>query len=277
MIFNVDFARELFEELELELSNHEERHGIEILDFSSQLVNFDWLFKTQNFLLPSDVRGATDIVQVSKYHYQIIVNHLHKEHPKLVEKGINETVNLRFKGDIPARTIHAAITTKITNLLYQYNKVLEVTKIADKLFGIIDEEKILINHLNLYEEILSSETKQIKFFRGIILSKKISDLVVRAYVQFIHKRLKILNPKIEVVNKLSQQKKSTKILWKGSQKELCELFVELQKKGWISEIGYGKISQTANAICNLFDLTLTQKDDNSKTENSFYQILKVYS
>lgn len=274
MIIEINFANDLLEKIEGELINYENQNKIELRKYSlGRKKDFDWINKNQEFSLPINSSGATEIIQLTSDYYENLVNSWVKKHPELVEKGVEATIKSSMESDSPDETIHIAICDKISNLIYQYNLVLEVTKEANGLFGIEDEEKILLIHLNKYREILSSDVKQIDFLYGITLNKKISDLILEIYVRFINERLKMINPKLSQID-TNHKEKATKILWKGSQKDLCELFIELQEKGWIDEFKWGERNKIANSICNLFDLTLTKKRENSDVVNSFYQILK---
>ncbi len=274
MVIENNFANDLLEKIEDELVKYENEKQIEVKNFSlGKSVNLDWMRKNQEFSLPINVSGSTDIVQITKEYYEILVNGWLKKYPESVKNGVPETIKEMMESDFPVETIHTAIYDKISNLIFTYNLVLETTIETNGLFGIKDEEKILLIHLNKYIEIINSDIQQIDILYGITLNKKISDLVLEIYIRFINLRLKMLNPEIIQI-KENNTGKSTKILWKGSQKELCELFVELQEKEWIDDFKWGERSKIAHSICNLFDLTLTKKSKDSNVENSFYQILK---
>ncbi|NVK66288.1 MAG: hypothetical protein HWE22_16975 [Flavobacteriales bacterium] len=127
--------------------------------------------------------------------------------------------------------------------------------------------------MNKYLEVLDSDVQQISIIEGIGVTKEISDLVLKIYVRFIELRLQMLHPETYTITP-TDRGKSKKVTWKGTQKELLELFVELQSKGWIDKIESGDKAKVSHSICNLFDLTPTQKKESSDVENSFYQILK---
>jgi len=275
MIIEYNFAVDLLEKIEEELNLYESQNKIEVsfISIAKMKPNFEWLRKVQNYSLPIFSNGSTDIIQVSREYYEILVSNWEKEHPKLIQKGMEETVKSMMEDYFPEETIQIAISDKISRLIYEYDLVLEATKESNQLFGIEDEEKILLIHLNKYNEIINSNNKQIDFLRGITLNKKINDLILEIYIRFINRRLKMLNPELHIVEK-KKSKKLTKILWKGTQRDLCELFVELQEKKWIEEFKYGERNKIASSICNLFDLTLTERNEESNIENSFYQILK---
>lgn len=277
MIIEYDFAQDLLEDIETELTTYDHEIGINISKGSapSRSNNFEWIYNSQSYCLPIYSRNSTDIIQLDQYYFEIFFNGIKDKQPKLVAKGIEATIESELKNCVPPSTIYTAISDKVSKLVFQYDKVLETTRENNNLFGIQEEEKILKNHLNKYNELLRSPSKQIEFLRGIVLNKKISDLILMIYIRFVNKRLNMLNPVVMPFNEPTPTAKELpKVIWYGSQKELCELFVELQRKGWMEKIQYGKINKTAKAICNLFDLTLTQKDHHSDLENSFYQILK---
>ena len=274
MIIEHNFADDILENIEDELNLYGRDIGIKVNKSSIAKMNpnFEWLNKVQNFSLPIFATGATGIIQISKSYYEIMTSNWTKEHPKLVINGLAGTIELLMQND-PEDTIFNAITDKISNLIYEYDLVLAATKESNRLFGIEDEEKILLIHLKRYCDILNSDTLQIDFLKGITLNKKLSDLVLEIYIRFINMRLNLLNP-VSTKLEIKRNQTLTKILWKGEQKDLLELFVELQSKGWIEEFKYGEIRKTSDSICNLFDLTLTKKGEGSEPENSFYQILK---
>ncbi|MEP1490077.1 MAG: hypothetical protein ABJK28_16785 [Algibacter sp.] len=275
MIIEFNFANDLLEKIEEELINYDNKNKIQVIKrFSiNKSANIEWIRKSQDFSFPINSSGSTEIIQITKEFYEILVNGWKEKHPELVKNGISETIQSMMESDFPDETIHSSIYDKVSRLIYQYDEVLKYTKETNGLFGIEDEEKILLIHLNKYTEILSSDFKQIDFLHGITLNKKISDLILKIYIRFINLRLNMLNPKITQI-KERKAEIATKILWKGNQRDLCELFIELQEKKWIDDFEWGERNKIAQSICNLFDLTLTKKNKNSNVENSFYQILK---
>jgi hypothetical protein len=263
MIIEHNFANDILEKIEDELNLYGSNVGINVKNISIAKMNpdFEWLRKVQNFSLPIYTTRATKIIQLSKEYYEILTSNWAKKHPTLVINGLTETIESLMQ-QTPEDTIFNAITDKISNLTLEYDLVLVATKESNGLFGIEDEEKFLLIHLEKYSEILNSDTAQIDFLRGITLNKRLSDLVLEIYIRFIKMRLNLLNPESTKVES-KKNLKLTKILWKGD-----------QSKGWIEEFKYGEIKKTSDSICNLFDLTLTKKGEGSNPENSFYQILK---
>jgi hypothetical protein len=276
MIIEYDFADSLLNEIETELFRYNEEEKIVLNNYELKESKFEFIFESDNYCLPLFTRNITEIIQLSKSYFQIYFNAIKKEHPTLVKNGIEQTIDNKFQSAYPPDVIFTAIRDKISNLVFNYNKVLDVTRNRDFLFGILDEEKILINHLNKYNEILNSSSIQLEFFNGIILNKKISDLLTRIYIEFIKLRLNILNPILSDNQQATSYKfnDSQKLIWDGSQKELCELIVELQNKGWLNKIKPGTLRKTCKTICNLFDLSKSQIKTESNIEESFYQIMK---
>ncbi len=277
MIIEYDFAQDLLQAIEQELENADKTGVIRTaLDFPKvKTDDIERLFDAQNFCLPLFTRDSTEIVQISNYFYEIFFNGIQHKHPELAQDNISEAISDMMGKNRAASLIYTAIYGKINNLVFNYREVLRVTIAEDNLIGIHDEERLLLGHLNKYHQLLQSEEKQIDLLRGIILNKKISDLVLKIYIRFINLRLQILKPqRPENISQNNIKTDFEKFIWKGNQKQLCELFVMLQEKGWIEEIRYGKINKAAKAICSTFDLTLTQKDASTDIENSFYQILK---
>jgi len=274
MIIPSDFAADLLDKIDEIIFDHYEKDQI---NFHSKRfrpkVDLEWANKCMYFSLPSSVCGATNSLYVTWHYYQILVHGIIEQHSDFKKGTFEETVETTIKESYLEETIQHAIREKIQRLVFEYDKVLEITKESNFLFGIEDEEKILKIHLNRYLEVLSSDVQQVSIFEGIGVTKEISDLILKIYVRFIELRLQMLNPETQTIVSIDKGK-SKKITWKGTQKELLELFVELQDKGWIDEIEFGDKAKVANSICSLFDLTPTQKKESSDIENSFYQILK---
>lgn len=68
--------------------------------------------------------------------------------------------------------------------------------------------------------------------------------------------------------------KGIKLKWLGNQKQLAELFITLEKLNWFEPIQDGERKSIARNICNLFDITKTQRNPNTDLVNSFAEILK---
>lgn len=276
MIIEHNFADDLLDEIESQLNKCKENG--EIHKGNSQLKNpkYEYLYNINNFCLPLLTRNSTTLILLNRCYYQIYFNVIKEEHPTLIKDSIENTINNIYKESDAADEISLAIRNKVSRLVFDYNKVLSVTREVDNLFGINDEEKILINHLNKYNKLLKSDIYQLDFFIGIVLNKSISDLLTRIYIRFIKLRLAVLNPTIaeEEASALVEPCSFHKLVWNGNQNQLCELIIELQEKGWIENIKPRTLRKTSKTITTLFDLTKTQVKQDSNIEESFYQIMK---
>lgn len=174
--------------------------------------------------------------------------------------------------------IYDYIEEYIHNLVYEYKKVIENTRKHFFFADIEDEKIILMNLLKRYKSVLNDETKQINVFWGIRLSKKISNIVLEILIEFIEQRLNILTIKIDIIQsdyKTTYIENSAKPLkWLGTQQELVELIIELNRKNWIPNIEDGERKKFISSITNLFDLENTKRNVKSNTENSMYQQFK---
>ncbi len=65
-----------------------------------------------------------------------------------------------------------------------------------------------------------------------------------------------------------------KLIWKGKQKDLAALILELQEKNWIEKIEKGNLKGVVESISNLFDFTDTKVLKKSDEVSSLYQIMK---
>lgn len=95
-------------------------------------------------------------------------------------------------------------------------------------------------------------------------------------IDFIEQRLNLLTISIEnidIEHKLNYIENDVfSIGWNGSQQELCELILELEKKEWIAKIKNGGRRKFADSITKVFNLI--KKNNKSNPNNSFYQLLK---
>lgn len=276
MIIEHNFADDLLDEIDLQLNQCQENDEIHKSSFQFENLDYEYIYNRDNFCLPLFTRNSTNLIQLQKSYFQIYYNAIKEEHPTFIKDGIENTINKKFKESNAADSISTAIRAKVSNLVFNYNKVLSVTREVDNLFGINDEGKILINHLNKYNELLKSDIYQLEFFIGIVLNKSISNLLTRIYVRFIKLRLAIINPTVaeEGTSDLNEPCNFQKLIWNGNQNQLCELIIELKKKHWIDDIKYGTLRKTSKTISTLFDLTKTQGRQDSNIEESFYQIMK---
>lgn len=95
------------------------------------------------------------------------------------------------------------------------------------------------------------------------------------YIPFLKEEIKrIRQEEIKIARSPENSAILKKLKWNGSQKNLAELILELQNKGWILEIQLNDLKEQVNTICSLFDITETQKKKDSNPIQSLYQILK---
>lgn len=239
---------------------------------------YDLIFK--NF--PLEIENATNEISVSVFateifdlHYQIVDlnNQIStSKEIELLEKRKN------FKPEENSETIEDFISTFFHCLVYNYEDFLTNTLKQHYFVGVNDEVKILLSILNRYKSVLKDKTKQIDLFWCIKLNKQISDLILEMLIEFIEQRLNLLTISTENINSGNElnyvENEIYSIDWNGSQQELCELILELEKKEWIAEIRNGDRKKFANSITKIFNLTNTKKNKKSNPNNSFYQLLK---
>ncbi len=247
-------------------------------DKKEVLHYYDLIFK--NF--PLDIENANQEISVSIFateifelHYQLI----DLNRPISVDTK-NEILEKRktFQPELNSETIEDFISTYFHCLVYDYKDVLKNTLKQHYFTGIKDEVKILLSILNRYKSVLKDKTKQIDLFWCVKLNKQLSDLVLEMLIEFIEHRLNLLTVSTEnlsIGNELNYVENDIfSIDWNGTQQELCELILELEKKQWIAEIKNGDRRKFANSITKIFNLTNTRKNQKSNPNNSFYQLMK---
>jgi len=244
----------------------------EVLDFyNSTFKNF-----------PLDIENSSNEIGVS-----IFATELFELHFELIEMNRTISVNKErellerrktFNPDENSETIEDFISTFFHCLVYNYDEFIENTMKQHYFVGINDEVKILLSILKRYKSVLKDKTKQIDLFWSIRLNKQISDLILEMLIEFIEHRLNLLTISTENINLGNElnyvENTIYSIDWNGSQQELCELILELEKKKWIAEIKNGDRRKFADSITKVFNLTNTKKNKKSNPNNSFYQLLK---
>lgn len=256
-------------------------HKMNFTKFKKEKVlsHFDSIFK--NF--PLDIESSSQEIAVSSFAYELI--DLHYEFVDLNKTTIssdkeNELLERRkiFDPKLNSETIEDFISSYFHFLVYNYEEFLMNTMNQHYFVGINDEVKILLSILNRYKSVLKDKSKQIDLFWSIKLDKQISDLVLEMLIDFIEQRLNLLTISTENLNlgkELNYIKSDVfSIDWNGEQQELCELILELEKKGWIAEIKNGDRRKFASSLTKVFNLTNTKKNKKSNPNNSFYQLLK---
>ncbi|QLE02378.1 hypothetical protein HX109_12730 [Galbibacter sp. BG1] len=239
---------------------------------------YDLIFK--NF--PLEIEEANQEISVSVFATEIFELHyelIELDNQLSIDKK-NELLEKRktFKPEHNSETIEDFISTFFHCLVYNYEDFLANTLKQHYFVGINDETKILLSILNRYKSVLKDKTKQIDLFWCVKLNKQISDLILEMLIEFIEQRLNLLTISTEnlsIGNELNYVENNIfSIDWNGSQQELCELILELEKKGWIAEIKNGDRRKFANSLTKIFNLTSTKKNKKSNQNNSFYQLLK---
>lgn len=276
MFLNLDFGREALNEIALALDKLNTENKITKEKFKPQKhFNYKYVYESNQYCLPFGTRNPISYCRLDRLYFEIFYNAEKDNHPFLISEGIEKAIDDHYNDCDPQLIISDHLFEWVTTLVLNYNKVLEVTKQRDWFQGIYDEEKLIINHMNRYSQILRSDNLQIDLCKGLLISKEISDMFLKILLLFLNERLKLLNPSVQDFKDSSTKKRSSyRFIWNGEQKELCELIVELQQKGWIDEPAYGDLNSAGQAICNLFDLSKTKKNEKTNPINSFCQIYK---
>lgn len=283
IIDNLHFAKKFNEINQLLWKDELEITSLKRMEFrkfnKEEVTNYyNLIFK--NF--PLDIENAKEEISVSIFATEIfdLYYELIEHNNPITTDNKNKLLEKRkiFKPEDNSETIEDFISNYFHCLVYNYEDFLANTFKQHYFIGIKDEVKILLSILNRYKSVLKDKTKQIDLFLCIKLNKQISDLVLEMLIEFIEQRLNLLTISIENINignELNYIKDDIfSIDWNGSQQELCELIVELEKKQWISEIKNGDRKKIANSITKVFNLKNTQKSKISNPDNSFYQVLK---
>lgn len=175
-------------------------------------------------------------------------------------------------------TVQNFIDEYFNRLFFKYDLFLESSKKIPFFAAIDDEKVILLNLLKLYYSTLKNDSIQIDLFRTLHLPKILNDEILKVIIEFIENRLNILNIQMTDIQHTSKNKTSRdwdhKVVWNGTQQQLCELFIKLEESGWIEAFETIKKKQYINSICKLFDISKTKRNSRSDEVNSFYQTFK---
>lgn len=286
MITEHDHFSDDLDRINKELTNYKKKvHLLRksyIYDFSKKNITlcFNEIFR----VFPYHIEPQSQIIGMSLYTRELFFLFYEISSDGIIDASKIDRVKERFaKPEIyedDEFLIYEFLQDCFHTLIFWYEKFLKNTKKHHFFYGVKDETVILKNLLHLYKRILSDSSIQLNVFWGIQLTKKIADIVTEMLIEFIEQRLKILNPYIEiephgVSSKItSADKKIKPIDWLGSQQELCELFIELGKKGWIPKVNDGERRIISDSITNLFDISSTKRNTKSDPKNSFYQQFK---
>lgn len=204
----------------------------------------------------------------------------HQDKNKLYDFQIQEFFERRKSFDPKncLETVEFFIDEYFIKLVFQFDKFIESAKKFPFFLGINDEQIILLNLIKHYRSTLSNESIQIDFFWAIQLPKKINDQLLLLLIEYLEQRVAILNVKttdivFENKNSVSPEFQN-KIIWNGTQQQLCELFLKLKENKWIEDFEKGNLKLFVSSLCNLFDIKKTKKKDTSDEINSLYQIFK---
>lgn len=239
--------------------------------------------------LPIDIIPSSDKIFLTNYSLEL--NYLIYEFQETDERLSHEIINLTKKRRETYECesddvifINDLISDLTHSLVYNYKKVLKKIKKEYIFDGINDEKIILKNLLKLYKGVLKNPEVQINIFHNIVLTKKVSDLILELIIDFIIHRLETLEPDkdkqfndLEPIKINSESRKTEKIKWLGKQQDLIELFYELAEKEWIENADFQKLKKYCESILDLFDIEQTKRKENSDSFQSFYQKFKGYN
>ncbi|WP_303924911.1 hypothetical protein [Draconibacterium sediminis] len=285
MITEYDHFSDDLDRINKELTSYEKKVWLirknSIHDFSKENITlrFNEIFRT----FPYHVEPQSQSIGMSIYTRELFDLYNEISSDGIIKNSIIEKVKERFakpeirEGD--EWLIYEYVQDCFHELILWYEKYLKNTKKLHFFYGVKDESIILKNLLKLYKSILSDDSIQLSVFWGIQLTKKIADIITEMLIEFIEARLMVLNPDIETLLGTSSKitlvnNKNKSIEWLGSQQELCELFLELSKKGWIPNVKDGERKLVSDSITNLFDINGTKRKSKSDPKNSFYQQFK---
>jgi hypothetical protein len=231
------------------------------------------------FNFPFTIEDASEEIGISIFATELfeLYYDLDKNMNQVSSLRINEVMENRKKF-IPENHLYLIIDYLdefIYGMVYFYDKLLENTKKHHFFKNIDDEKIILLNLLKRYKSVVNDEAKQIDVFWSIKLTKTLSDLIIKIFIEFIEQRLNILTINFEQTNfeykTTYVENKIHQIKWNGTQQDFCELIIELEKKNWIEKIQEGNRKKLVNSITKIFNLENTKKNENSDPNNSLYQ------
>ena len=234
------------------------------------------------FNFPFTIEDASEEIGISIFATELfeLYYDLDENMNQVSSLRINEVMENRKKF-IPENHLYLIIDYLdefIYGMVYFYDKLLENTKKHHFFKNIDDEKIILLNLLKRYKSVVNDEAKQIDVFWSIKLTKTLSDLIIKIFIEFIEQRLNILTINFEQTNfeykTTYVENKIHQIKWNGTQQDFCELIIELEKKNWIEKIQEGNRKKLVNSITKIFNLENTKKNENSDQNNSLYQLLK---
>lgn len=189
----------------------------------------------------------------------------HQDKNKLYDFQIQEFFDRRKSYDPKncLETVECFIDEFFSKLVFHFDKFIESSKKFPFFLGITDEQIILLNLIKHYNSTLLNESIQIDFFWAIQLPKKINDQLLLLLIEYLEQRVAILNVKttdiiFENKNSVSPEFQN-KIIWNGTQQQLCELFLKLKEYNWIENFEEGNLKLFVSSLCNLFDIKKPRK------------------
>jgi hypothetical protein len=276
-----DFANDLMDQIAQIIGKYSTEGKIAFVKRRRQPDEYvEHRFEYKHFNLPYRIISLTNSMIVHSYFYEVDEYYFaskQKYSSEKVEQNLRQIEERNSNQEELECDAKEFLEGFVINLVNFYQRILTKVREMDELQGIVDEEKILINYLNFYQDIVQSSTHQLEIGTGITFPKEVADLFTKVLIRFIKMRLDLLNPqlKVPVEEDLNIKVESNlKLIWKGNQKELLELIIELQKKGWIEPLQRGQFNKAAKSICSLFDLSSTKRNPKSDEVASFGQLLK---
>lgn len=285
MITDKKYFADRLAQISHEIFKHENRVTLinkgKIFDYSFEELSkrFDYLFLE----FPYDIEPKSDSLGLSIYTIEVfnLDPSISFNNGKIDPSKIEISKSRFEKQELSAEDIYYIsdfLEDYFHRITYEFGTLIENARKLHFFQGVKKEETILLNLLNRYRMVLKDKSFQLKIFYGVKLTKLIADMVTELLVDAIEQRLKVLNPvcdsKIPTKETVFVKSENHQIEWHGTQQELCELIIELERKGWIPKIPNGNRKSIAASITSLFDLHRTRKSSKSNVNNSFYQIFK---
>ncbi|WDF57208.1 hypothetical protein [Mucilaginibacter sp. KACC 22063] len=258
----------LDEENVIPLSYH--RHKVEFRHTERTYKN---IYRNNFIGFPVDVVASAAEIYIPQDE---IINY-HKYHA--IRNKTSETMLLQMIGntsDMDLRElVSSMIHEKVMNLSFELKKALKWSRCCYWFAGVDDNITMLRNVLNLYVTTRQKDDVQVAHLGGIRLPKQISDLITDIFIMYLSDRLAMLElTGVESKSVITMATNDgSKLKWHGKQQHLAELYLELEKKGWLSDQGLSK-KKVAALLCRLFDLSNTKRHPDSNSEDSLYQLLK---
>lgn len=282
LLLGEDEIGELFQEIELAVENHKKEIGIFYKGGHKRRTNFNEKTAAASYLkdffeFPLDIITGQKEVVIYRTFYERETWRLgfyDDQNSEDIKDSILAIDELISQQENEANFIWCKMSEKFQSVERNYLKCLKQAAIRLGFSENTPEETILITLLNHYQRILDRSDIQLKVFDGLIISKDIADLYTQVWIAFLKRQLQMIAPVLLDRAVASIPQKLPQVVWTGSQKELAELFVELENKGWIEPCTYGNRAKIAKAILQLFDISGTKRSASTDESKSFAQIYK---